>query len=269
MAVLRAENLTKSFHRRLVVKGVNIRIDSGEIIGLLGRNGAGKTTTFQMIVGLVKPDHGKIYLDGEDISRSTTPERASLGITYLPQENSVFLKASVEDNLRLILELLPYNKEEKERLRVGLLEELDLLALGGQSAHSLSGGERRKLEISRSLVLRPKFLLLDEPFTGIDPLTVIDLQKIMVGLRARGIGIIISDHNVRDTLRITDRAYILDDGKILVEGSPKNIASNEQARERFLGKDFELPDGGISPPQKSNGLPGSLPENKEKGKSTE
>jgi lipopolysaccharide export system ATP-binding protein len=269
MAVLQAENLTKSYHHRLVVKGVNVRVDSGEIIGLLGRNGAGKTTTFQMMVGLVKPDYGKIYLDGQDISRSTTPERAKLGITYLPQENSVFLKASVEDNLRLILELLPYEKEEKEQLRLSLLEELDLLALTGQAAHSLSGGERRKLEISRSLVLRPKFLLLDEPFTGIDPLTIIELQKTMVGLRARGIGIIISDHNVRDTLRITDRAYILDDGEILVEGSPRHIAGNEQAKERFLGKDFELPDVGISPPQKSNDLPGSPPENTEKEKSRE
>lgn len=262
MAVLRAENLTKSYHHRLVVRGVNIRVDSGEIIGLLGRNGAGKTTTFQMMVGLVKPDCGTIDLDGQDISRRTTPERAKLGITYLPQENSVFLKASVEDNLRLILELLPYKKEEKERLRLSLLEELDLLALARQPAHSLSGGERRKLEISRSLVLRPKFLLLDEPFTGIDPLTIVELQKTMVGLRAKGIGIIISDHNVRDTLRITDKAYILDDGEILAEGSPKHIAENELARERFLGRDFELPDIGISPPQKSNGLPGFPQENK-------
>jgi lipopolysaccharide export system ATP-binding protein len=240
MPVLRSENLTKSYGGREVVQRVNIRVQSGEIIGLLGRNGAGKTTTFQMVVGLVKPDLGTIYLDDEDISRSTTPERARLGITYLPQENSVFLKASVEDNLRLILELLPYDDEEKERLSHDLLEELSLLPLSEQSAHSLSGGERRKLEICRSLVLKPKFLLLDEPFTGIDPLTIIELQKILLRLKERGIGIVISDHNVRDTLRITDRAYILDEGAVLIEGSPSQIAADEQARKKFLGDDFAL-----------------------------
>jgi lipopolysaccharide export system ATP-binding protein len=240
MPVLRSENLTKSFGGREVVRQVNIRVESGEIIGLLGRNGAGKTTTFQMIVGLVRPDLGTIYLDDEDISRRATPERARLGITYLPQENSVFLKASVKDNLRLILELLPYESEEKEKLSHDLLEEIGLLPLSGQSAHSLSGGERRKLEICRSLVLRPKFMLLDEPFTGIDPLTIIDLQKILLRLKERGIGIVISDHNVRDTLRITDRAYILDEGAVLIEGNPARIAADEQARKRFLGDDFAL-----------------------------
>jgi lipopolysaccharide export system ATP-binding protein len=241
MTVLRSENLSKSYGGREVVKNVAIRVQSGEIIGLLGRNGAGKTTTFQMVVGLVKPDQGAIYLDDEDISRSTTPRRARLGITYLPQENSVFLKASVEKNLQLILELLPYEDEEREKLSHDLLEELGLFPLSGQSAHSLSGGERRKLEICRSLVLKPKFLLLDEPFTGIDPLTIIELQKILLRLKERGIGIIISDHNVRDTLRITDRAYILDEGVVLIEGSPGQIAADEKARKRFLGDDFELP----------------------------
>ncbi len=240
MAVLRSENLTKSYGGREVVRSVDIRVGSGEIIGLLGRNGAGKTTTFQMIVGLVKPDGGHIFINEEDISRSTTPERARRGITYLPQENSVFLKASVEDNLRMILELLPYEPEERERMQFELLEELGLDGLSGQSAHSLSGGERRKLEISRSLVLKPRFLLLDEPFTGIDPLTIIDLQKILVRLKERGIGVIISDHNVRDTLRITDRAYILDEGLVLVEGEPGEIAGNELARKKFLGDDFAL-----------------------------
>jgi len=240
MAVLRSENLTKRYGGREVVRSINVGVQSGEIIGLLGRNGAGKTTTFQMIVGLVKPDGGSIFLDDDDISRSTTPERARLGVTYLPQENSVFLKASVENNLRLILELLPYEAEEKERLRRELLEELGLVSLSGQSAHSLSGGERRKLEICRSLVLKPKFLLLDEPFTGIDPLTIIELQKILLRLKEREIGIIISDHNVRDTLQITDRAYILDEGVVLVEGEPGSIAGNEQARKRFLGDDFVL-----------------------------
>jgi lipopolysaccharide export system ATP-binding protein len=240
MTVLRSESLTKSYGGREVVSGVDIRVQSGEIIGLLGRNGAGKTTTFQMVVGLVKPDQGAIYLDDEDISRRSTPERARLGITYLPQENSVFLKASVENNLRLILELLPYKKEERTELRHDLLDELGLLPLSGQSAHSLSGGERRKLEISRSLVLKPKFLLLDEPFTGIDPLTIVELQKILLRLKEKGIGIVISDHNVRDTLRITDRAYILDEGKVLIEGSPTRIAADERARTRFLGDDFSL-----------------------------
>jgi lipopolysaccharide export system ATP-binding protein len=183
MQVLRSENLTKSFGGREVVRKVNIHVQSGEIIGLLGRNGAGKTTTFQMVVGLVKPDEGTIYLDDGNISRCATPERARLGISYLPQENSVFLKASVKNNLRLILELLPYEDEEKEKLSHDLLEELGLLPLSRQSAHSLSGGERRKLEICRSLVLKPKFMLLDEPFTGIDPLTIVDLQRILLRLK--------------------------------------------------------------------------------------
>ena len=240
MVVLRSENLTKRYGGREVVRSVDIRVQSGEIIGLLGRNGAGKTTTFQMIVGLVKPDGGSIFLDDDDVSRSTTADRARMGITYLPQENSVFLKTSVEGNLKIILELLPYEQEEKETLQRDLLEELGLLPLAGQPAHSLSGGERRKLEISRSLVLKPKFLLLDEPFTGIDPLTIIDLQRILLRLKERGIGIIISDHNVRDTLRITDRAYILDEGVVLIEGDPGVIAGDKLAREKFLGDDFVL-----------------------------
>lgn len=240
MAVLRSENLIKNYGGREVVRSVDIRVQSGEIIGFLGRNGAGKTTTFLMVVGLVKPDGGRIFLDDEDISRLTTPERARRGITYLPQENSVFLKATVEDNLRLILELLPYEAEEKETLARDLLQELGLDPLAEQSAHSLSGGERRKLEICRSLALKPKFLLLDEPFTGIDPLTIIELQKILLRLKERGIGIIISDHNVGDTLRITDRAYILDEGVVLVEGDPGSIAGNKLAREKFLGEDFVL-----------------------------
>lgn len=269
MAVVRAENLTKSYGRRLVVKGVSLTVGSGEIIGLLGRNGAGKTTTFQMIIGLVKPDDGRILLDETDISRRTTPERSKLGLTYLPQESSVFLKASVRNNLRLILELLPYDDEERERLGRELLEEFGLLPLADQPAHSLSGGERRKLEICRALALKPAFLLLDEPFTGIDPLTILDLQKIIVGLKERGIGAVISDHNVRDTLRITDRAYILDEGEVLVEGTPERIAGDEKAREKFLGKDFSLLAGGLRPPSRNNGLPASLRENRGKGKSRE
>jgi lipopolysaccharide export system ATP-binding protein len=257
MSVLRAEKLAKTYGRRLVVAGVDVRVDSGEIIGLLGRNGAGKTTTFQMIVGLVKPEHGRIDLDGRDISGCTAPERARLGISYLPQENSVFLKATVEENLRLILELLPYGQAERDRISMGLLDELGLLPLARQPAHSLSGGERRKLEICRSLVLKPKFLLLDEPFTGIDPLTIIELQKIMLRLKERGMGIVISDHNVRDTMRITDLAYILDEGEVLIKGRPAELAASAVARKRFLGDDFEL--GGVdgTATRKNSGRPAS------------
>jgi len=240
MAILRAENLKKSFDSRLVVRGVNLEIHPDEIVGLLGRNGAGKTTVFQMIVGLLKPDSGEIYLGEKRISQDSSSHRALEGIIYLPQENSVFLKASVEGNLKLVLELQPYPREERKKISKALLEELGLLSLAKQSAHSLSGGERRKLEICRSLILKPKFLLLDEPFTGIDPLTIIELQKILLKLKKRGMGIVISDHNVYDTFKVSSRAYIIDEGEILIEGSPLQIASDERARERFLGKDFTL-----------------------------
>lgn len=242
MSVLRAENLKKSFNQRLVVKGVNIEIHSGEVIGLLGRNGAGKTTTFQMMVGLLKPDSGETYLDRKNISQYSTHRRVDLGITYLPQENSVFLKTTVENNIKMVLELLHYGKKEQKEKTEQFLGELGLLPLAKQKAHSLSGGESRKLEICRALVLDLKFLLLDEPFTGIDPLTIIDLQKIIVKLKNRRIGIILSDHNVHDTLKITDRAYLIDEGEILVEGRPYEIASNEIAKERFLGDSFKLTD---------------------------
>ncbi len=242
MSVLRAEKLTKSFNHRVVVKEVDIEVHSTEIIGLLGRNGAGKTTTFQMIVGLIKPDRGEIFLDKKDISQYTSPDRAKAGITYLPQEHSVFLKASVMNNLMLILELQPLEKKEQEEIARKLLEDLGLSDISKQMAYSLSGGERRRLEICRSLVLKPKFLLLDEPFTGIDPLTIVELQKIMMRLKKRGIGIIISDHNVRDTLKISDRAYIIDSGELLIHGTPREISSDETAKEKFLGKNFKLGD---------------------------
>ncbi len=242
MSVLRAEKLTKSFKHRVVVKEVDIEIRSGEIISLLGRNGAGKTTTFQMIVGLIKPDRGEIFLDKKDISQYTSPDRATAGITYLPQEHSVFLKASVMNNLMLILELQPLEKKKQEEIARKLLEELGLADISKQLAYSLSGGERRRLEICRSLVLKPKFLLLDEPFTGIDPLTIVELQKIMMRLKKRGIGIIISDHNVRDTLKISNRAYIIDSGELLIHGTPGEISSDETAKEKFLGKNFRLGD---------------------------
>lgn len=240
MSCLEAKNLVKSYGRRVVVNNVDIRIRSGEIIGLLGRNGAGKTTIFQMIVGLIKPDSGQIILDGTEISHAPTNKRAMTGLTYLPQENSVFLKASVENNLRLALELQPYSKEEREKIIRDLLEEFGLLSLAGQPAHSLSGGERRRLEICRSLVLKPKFLLLDEPFTGIDPLTILELQKILVRLKNKDIGILLSDHNVRDTFKIAGRATIIDEGEILIEDIPERIAANPKARERFLGTEFSL-----------------------------
>ncbi len=238
MPLLLAEQLVKAFGRRLVVQGVDIRLASGEIIGFLGRNGAGKTTIFQMIVGLLKPDGGRILLDGEDISQWATDKRARAGLTYLPQENSIFLKASVYDNLRLALELLPYARRERGPVARELLNEFGLAELAKQPAHSLSGGERRRLEIARALTLKPKFLLLDEPFTGIDPLTVVEIQKILLRLKARGIGVLLSDHNVRDTFRIADRAYIIDDGRILVEDAPEAVARHRDAREKFLGLEF-------------------------------
>jgi lipopolysaccharide export system ATP-binding protein len=242
MSVLRAEQLTKSFNHRTVVKGVDIEVRSGEIIGLLGRNGAGKTTTFQMIVGLIRPEGGDIFLDDKNISRYSSPNRATAGITYLPQEHSVFLKASVMNNLMLILELQPLKKKERVEIAQKLLEELGLSSISKQQAYSLSGGERRRLEICRSLVLNPKFLLMDEPFTGIDPLTIVELQKIMTRLKKKGIGIIISDHNVRDTLKIADRAYIIDRGELLIQGTPREVSSDERAKEIFLGKRFKLGD---------------------------
>jgi len=259
MSILRAEKLTKSYNQRTVVNGVDVEVRSGEIIALLGRNGAGKTTTFQMIVGLVRPETGSIYLDDLNISKFPTYQRAEVGITYLPQEDSVFLKATVENNLRLVLELLPYTKKERTDIAKSYLDELGLSDLSKQKAYKLSGGERRKLEICRSLLLDPKFLLLDEPFTGIDPLTIIDLQKIMMNLKEKGIGIVLSDHNVRDTFKITDQAYIIDEGDILTMGSPEEVAANELARERFLGRDFKIGKEVQSIPGRRGDLPESPP----------
>jgi lipopolysaccharide export system ATP-binding protein len=238
MPLLEARRLVKSFGRRTVVKGVDIRLESGSIVGFLGRNGAGKTTIFQMIVGLLRPDQGEIRLDGKDISPWPTDKRAAAGVTYLPQENSVFLKTTVAGNLRLALELLPYAKSERGPAARTLLEEFGLAKLADQPAHSLSGGERRRLEIARALTLRPKFVLLDEPFTGIDPLTILEIQRILLRLKDKGIGILISDHNVRDTFKISDRALIIDQGEVLVEGAPAMVAADAKARERFLGTEF-------------------------------
>ncbi len=240
MPELRAERLVKSYNNRVVVRELSLAVRSGEIVGLLGRNGAGKTTTFQMMVGLVRPDEGTISLDDLDISRMTTYKRAVHGITYLPQEGSIFLKATVEENLRMILEILPRTRKNWKKAAGELLEELGLGQLAGQSADSLSGGERRRLEISRALALDPKFLLLDEPFTGIDPLTILELQKIMCRLRDKGIGIVLSDHNVRDTFKVVNRATVIDGGEVLIEGPPAVVSADARARERFLGKSFEL-----------------------------
>lgn len=240
MSRLEARRLVKRYGRRIVVKGVDAVFESGEIVGLLGRNGAGKTTFFQMIVGLLRPDAGAVYLDGKNMTSLPTDRRARAGLTYLPQENSVFLKASVIDNLRLGLELQPLSRTEREATAAALLEEFNLSPLAAQGADSLSGGERRRLEICRALLLQPKFLLLDEPFTGIDPLTIREIQKTLLRLKERGIGIILSDHNVRDTFQIVDRAYLIDDGEILVMDTPARLAANPKARERFLGTEFRF-----------------------------
>jgi lipopolysaccharide export system ATP-binding protein len=242
MSILETKHLVKTYGSRTVVKDVDITIRSGETVGLLGRNGAGKTTIFQMIVGLVKPDSGRIVLDGHDVSRAPSHKRARAGLTYLPQENSVFLRASAIDNLRFALELQPGVKKRWAEPARELLAEFGLLHLAAQSAHSLSGGERRRLEICRALILNPKFLLLDEPFTGIDPLTIAELQQTMSLLKRRNIGILVSDHNVRDTFKIADRAYVIDEGEILIEDTPPKIAKDEKARQRFLGTEFTFGD---------------------------
>ncbi len=238
MPILEARKLVKSYGRRTVVKGVDLVLRSSEIIGLLGRNGAGKTTIFQMIVGLVRPDSGGIFLDGKDISRAPTHARARAGLTYLPQENSVFLKATVIQNLLMSLQLQMRSRKDRLRTARGLLEEFGLLPLAAQPAHSLSGGERRRLEICRALTVQPKFLLLDEPFTGIDPLTIVEIQKLLNLLKDRGIGILISDHNVRDTFRIADWACVIEEGEILIQNVPEKVAADRCARERFLGTEF-------------------------------
>ncbi len=240
MSNLSAKGLTKIYNKRKVVNKIDLSISPGEVVGLLGPNGAGKTTTFYMIVGLIKPDDGEIFLNGEDIGRYPMYKRARRGLNYLPQEPSIFRKLTVEENILSILETIDMTPEErKEKLRE-LLGELDLTALAKNHAYSLSGGERRRVEITRALVTSPKYILLDEPFAGIDPLAVADIQKIIAKLKAKGIGIIISDHNVRETLSCCDRAYIVNEGTILVEGNPETIAASELARKFYFGEDFSL-----------------------------
>jgi lipopolysaccharide export system ATP-binding protein len=240
MATLNTRDLTKSFSGRTVVRGVNLDIASGEIVGLLGPNGAGKTTTFSMVVGLTPPDTGRVLLDGADVTDNPMYVRARKGIGYLPQEASIFRGLTVEQNITAILETLPLDGAARAARRRELLAELGLTPLAKAPAYTLSGGERRRVEITRALVISPKFILLDEPFAGIDPIAVTDIQKIIFHLKERGIGVLVTDHNVRETLRITDRAYIVHDGAIFRSGTPDSLAADEEVKRIYLGADFRL-----------------------------
>ena len=240
MPVLRTHALTKSYNGRTVVRGVSLEVSAGEVVGLLGPNGAGKTTTFYMVVGLTSPDSGRVELDGADLTHDPMYMRARKGIAYLPQEPSIFRGLTVEDNILAILETLDIDRATRFRRLRDLLAELGLTHLAKSKAYTLSGGERRRVEISRALVTSPTFMLLDEPFAGIDPIAVLDIQTIITQLRSRGIGILITDHNVRETLGICDRAYILSGGVILEEGTPEVIAASRRARELYLGEGFSL-----------------------------
>jgi lipopolysaccharide export system ATP-binding protein len=240
MATLRTEGLTKSYNGRTVVRDVDVNVASGEIVGLLGPNGAGKTTTFGMVVGLIGADRGRVLLDDHDVTADAMYVRARKGIGYLPQEPSIFRGLTVEKNLLSILETLPLDVEERRTRMAELLSELNLTPLARAKAYTLSGGERRRVEITRALVNRPKFMLLDEPFAGIDPIAVADIQKIIAHLKARGIGVLVTDHNVRETLRITDRAYIVHDGVIFRSGTPDFLAADDEVKRIYLGADFRL-----------------------------
>ncbi len=240
MPTLRTEELTKSYGGRTVVRGVSLDIASGEVVGLLGPNGAGKTTTFAMVVGLASPDSGRVRLEEADITDDPMYVRARRGIGYLPQEPSIFRGLTVEQNLLAILETLGLDASTRYRRMRELLAELGLTPLAKSQAYTLSGGERRRVEITRALVMSPQFMLLDEPFAGIDPIAVTDIQKIIVHLQGRGIGVLITDHNVRETLRITDRAYIVHDGAIFRSGTPESLAADEEVKRIYLGADFRL-----------------------------
>jgi len=237
---LQAQGLVKSYAGRRVVDGVSMEVRPAEVVGLLGPNGAGKTTSFYMMVGLLRPDGGEVLLSGEDIGQLPMHERARRGISYLPQEPSIFRKLTVRQNLLTVLETLKLTRHEREERLSALLSELGVSHLAEAKAHSLSGGERRRVEISRALVIEPAFILLDEPFAGIDPLAVLDIQGIVRQLKERGIGVLISDHNVRETLGVCDRAYILNEGRILEEGPPELIAESPRARKFYLGEKFRL-----------------------------
>jgi lipopolysaccharide export system ATP-binding protein len=240
MSTLRTHELTKSYGGRTVVRGVSLEVASGEVVGLLGPNGAGKTTTFYMTVGLTAPDAGRVVLDGEDVTDDPMYVRARKGIGYLPQEPSIFRGLTVEQNIIAILETLDLTAGERRTRLETLLGELNLTPLAKAPAHTLSGGERRRAEITRALVVSPRFMLLDEPFAGIDPIAVTDIQKIIFHLKSRGIGLLVTDHNVRETLRITDRAYIVHDGAIFKSGTPDTLAADEDVRRIYLGTDFRL-----------------------------
>jgi lipopolysaccharide export system ATP-binding protein len=240
MATLRTRELTKSYGGRTVVRGVNIEIASGEVVGLLGPNGAGKTTTFSMVVGLTAPDSGRVLMDGSDVTDDPMYIRARKGIGYLPQEASIFRGLTVEQNILAILETVQSGGAERRARLRELLAELSLTPLAKSPAYTLSGGERRRVEITRALVMSPQFMLLDEPFAGIDPIAVTDIQQIIFHLKSRGIGVLITDHNVRETLRITDRAYIVADGVIFKSGTPDALAADEEVRRIYLGADFRL-----------------------------
>ncbi len=240
MSALSAESLRKRYKSRTVVQDVSITVSSGEVVGLLGPNGAGKTTCFYMIVGLIAADAGSIYLDGRELTHLPIHKRARLGISYLPQENSVFRKLTVEENVQAVLELQGLAGDEMEERLVELLTDLNIAHLRKHPALALSGGERRRLEIARALGTRPAFILLDEPFAGVDPIAVLDIQRIIRFLRDRSIGVLITDHNVRETLGICDRAYIMNDGAVLASGHPDEIVYNDSVRRVYLGENFRM-----------------------------
>ena len=240
MATLSTHSLTKSYGGRTVVRSVSLEVSSGQVVGLLGPNGAGKTTTFYMTVGLTAPDAGRVTLDGHDVTDDPMYVRARKGIGYLPQEPSIFRGLTVEQNVLAILETLSLTAVERRQRAKELLAELGLTTVANSAAYTLSGGERRRAEITRALVMSPKFILLDEPFAGIDPIAVTDIQKIIFHLKERGIGVLITDHNVRETLRITDRAYIVHDGAIFKSGTPASLAADDEVRRIYLGTEFRL-----------------------------
>ena len=240
MISLAVRDLRKRYRSREVVKGVSLEIAPGEVVGLLGPNGAGKTTIFYMMVGLVRPDAGTVWLSGEDVTLLPMHRRARLGLGYLPQEPSVFRKLTVRENIMAFLEETPLSPGERDERLERILAEMRISQVADTAGYSLSGGERRRVEIARALVISPSFLLLDEPFAGIDPISVADLQQVILGLKEKGIGVIITDHNVRDTLKVCDRAYIISDGEILLSGRPEEIAESPRVREIYLGERFSL-----------------------------
>jgi len=239
-ALLYTDGLVKAFKKRVVVREVTLTLNAGEVVGLLGPNGAGKTTTFGMIVGLLKPDQGRILFQGKDVTKMPMYRRAQSGMAYLPQEPSVFQHLTVRQNLQAILEYQPIKKQQRNERIDALLEDLAISHLANSPAYTLSGGERRRTEIARALAIEPRIFLLDEPFAGIDPIAVADLQEIVAHLRDKGIGVLITDHNVRDTLEITDRAYIINEGVVLADGAPRDIADNPMVRKIYLGEKFKL-----------------------------